>query len=64
MNEIILIIGLIALLLLVFFYFIEPRILKMKVKNDNEMYPPFSSIDGLGDTVAQNIVAEREKKEF
>lgn len=36
MNEIILIIGLIALLLLVFFYFIEPRIIKMKVKNDNE----------------------------
>jgi len=36
LNEIILIIGLIALLLLVFFYFIEPRIIKMKVKNDNE----------------------------
>ena len=36
MNEIILIIGLIALLLLVFFYFIEPRIIKMKVKNENE----------------------------
>ncbi len=35
-----------------------------KVKNDKEIYPPFSSIDGLGDTVAQNIVKEREKKPF
>ncbi len=28
------------------------------------MYPPFSSIDGLGDTVAKNIVTERDKKPF
>jgi DNA polymerase-3 subunit alpha (Gram-positive type) len=35
-----------------------------KVKNETEIYPPFSSIDGLGDTVAQNIVKEREKKPF
>ena len=35
-----------------------------KVKNDTEIYPPFSSIDGLGDTVAKNIVRERENKEF
>lgn len=35
-----------------------------KAVSDTEIYPPFSSIDGLGDTVAQNIVAEREKKEF
>ena len=35
-----------------------------KVKNDTEIYPPFSSIDGLGDTVAKNIVREREKRAF
>ena len=35
-----------------------------KVKNDTEMYPPFSSIDGLGDTVAKNIVFERNKRNF
>ena len=34
------------------------------VKNDTEIYPPFSAIDGLGDTVAKNIVAEREKSKF
>ena len=34
------------------------------VKNDTEIYPPFSSIDGLGDTVAKNIVSEREKGTF
>jgi DNA polymerase-3 subunit alpha (Gram-positive type) len=34
------------------------------VKNDNEIYPPFSAIDGLGETVANNIVAEREKGAF
>ena len=34
------------------------------VKDDTTMYPPFSSIDGLGDTVAKNIVAEREKGPF
>ena len=34
------------------------------VKDDTTMYPPFSSIDGLGDTVAKTIVAEREKKPF
>ena len=33
-------------------------------KNDTEIYPPFSAIDGLGDTVAKNIVLEREKKSF
>ena len=35
-----------------------------KVKSDTEIYPPFSAIDGLGDTVAKNIVAEREKGKF
>ncbi len=33
-------------------------------EGENSMYPPFSSIDGLGDTVAKNIVTEREKKPF
>lgn len=35
-----------------------------KAVSDTEIYPPFNSIDGLGDTVAQNIVTEREQKEF
>lgn len=35
-----------------------------KAVSDTEIYPPFNSIDGLGDTVAQNLVEEREKKEF
>ena len=34
------------------------------VKDDTSIYPPFSSIDGLGDTVAKNIVEEREKRDF
>ncbi len=34
------------------------------VKDDTSIYPPFSSIDGLGDTVANNIVVEREKGTF
>ena len=34
------------------------------VKDDKSIYPPFASIDGLGDTVANNIVAEREKRDF
>lgn len=33
-------------------------------KNDTEIYPPFNAIDGLGDTVAKNIVEEREKQPF
>ena len=35
-----------------------------KAKNETEIYPPFNAIDGLGDTVAKNIVAEREKGKF
>ena len=35
-----------------------------KAIDDNTILPPFSSIDGLGETVAQNIVEERKKKEF
>ena len=34
------------------------------VKDDNNVYPPFSTIDGLGDTVANQIVTEREKTPF
>ena len=34
------------------------------VKSDNEIIPPFNSIEGLGETVARNIVAERKKKDF
>ncbi len=34
------------------------------VKNDKEIYPPFNAIDGLGDTVAKNIVSERDKGKF
>lgn len=33
-------------------------------KGDNEIYPPFSAIDGLGETVAKNIVRERELSPF
>ncbi len=33
-------------------------------KNDTEIYPPFSAIEGLGDTVAKNIVREREIQPF
>ena len=34
------------------------------VKDDTSIYPPFAAIDGLGDTVANNIVEERQKREF
>ncbi len=34
------------------------------VNSDNEIYPPFNSIDGLGDTVANKIVEERNKQPF
>ena len=34
------------------------------VLDDNTIIPPFSSIDGLGETVANNIVQEREKQPF
>ena len=32
--------------------------------SDTEIIPPFSSIDGLGEAVANNIVEERKKREF
>jgi len=39
--------------------------LNFKVDTDNmTLIPPFRTIDGLGDTVAQKIVEEREKGEF
>ncbi len=34
------------------------------VKDDKNIYPPFSAIDGLGDTVAKAIVEERDKRPF
>ena len=34
------------------------------VKDDTTMYPPFSTIDGLGDTVALTIIEERKKRPF
>ena len=34
------------------------------VNSDKEIYPPFSAIDGLGETVAKNIVDERNKRAF
>ena len=34
------------------------------VEDDKSIIPPFSSIDGLGDTVAKNLVDEREKRPF
>ena len=34
------------------------------VKDETSIYPPFASIDGLGDTVANNIVKERKKQKF
>ncbi|MDD6223456.1 MAG: PolC-type DNA polymerase III, partial [bacterium] len=39
--------------------------LKFIIDDDNQtLIPPFRCIDGLGDTVANNIVAERESKPF
>ena len=34
------------------------------VRDETSIYPPFASIEGLGDTVANKIVEEREKGEF
>ena len=34
------------------------------VKSENEIIPPFNSIEGLGETVAKNIVEERKKRKF
>ena len=34
------------------------------VKDEKTIYPPFSSVEGLGDTVAEKIVEERSKKPF
>ena len=34
------------------------------VRDDKSIYPPFSSIDGLGAAVATNIVEERKKRPF
>ena len=34
------------------------------VRDDKSIYPPFASIEGLGDTVAKDIVEERGKRDF
>ena len=34
------------------------------VADDKSIIPPFASIDGLGDTVAKNLVDERQKRPF
>ena len=34
------------------------------VRDETSIYPPFSSIDGLGDTVALKIAQERKKGDF
>ena len=33
-------------------------------EDQKTLIPPFRAIDGLGDTVANNIIIEREEKEF
>ena len=35
-----------------------------KAASETEIYPPFNAIEGLGDTVALNLVREREKGTF
>ena len=42
----------------------ESEATTFKPKDDDNIYPPFASIDGLGDTVAKNIVEERKKRKF
>ena len=42
----------------------ESEATTFKVKNDTEIIPPFNSIEGLGETVAKNIVEERKKRKF
>ena len=37
---------------------------KFVILDDHTLLPPFSTIDGLGDTVAKTIVEEREKRPF
>ncbi|HHW69613.1 MAG TPA: PolC-type DNA polymerase III [Tenericutes bacterium] len=37
---------------------------KFIIDGENNLIPPFRSIDGLGDTVAQKIIEEREKGAF
>ena len=37
---------------------------KFKIDKDGSLIPPFSTIDGLGDTVSNLLVEEREKKPF
>ncbi len=42
----------------------ESDSMNFKIKDETTLYPPFKTIEGLGDTVAHNIVEERVKKPF
>ena len=42
----------------------ESEATTFKPKDDTSMYPSFTSIDGLGEAVAKNIVEERNKRPF
>lgn len=42
----------------------KSQAMNFSIKDEKTIYPPFKSIEGLGDTVAKNIVEEREKQEF
>jgi DNA polymerase III, alpha chain, Gram-positive type len=37
---------------------------KFVISDENKLIPPYRTIDGLGDTVAKNIIEEREKSTF
>ena len=42
----------------------ESEAIYFKIKDEHTIYPPFRTIEGLGDTVATSIVEEREKRPF
>ena len=42
----------------------ESEAIYFKIKDEHTIYPPFRTIEGLGDTVAKNIVEERKKQPF
>lgn len=43
---------------------LESASMKFVIKGDNDLIPPFRTIDGLGDIAAKALVEEREKGEF
>ena len=59
MNSVLIIIGLIALLLLIFFYFIEPKVIKLKINNDNEYGSArFATIKEIDENFTKEKVSE------